>query len=492
MPATIRAELTNELEINVLGLLKNIQLLYVLPLAGLGYALFNSWKRYSFWSDELGSVSMSVLPLKEVMSAIAGDVHPPLFQLLMKVWVVCFGTDEPIVRLLSLLSCLLAALYLFYRTKDFSKVARWAVITIFTTCSLFPFYAQEARSYGVTLLLSTVLAVEFVSIGKGIPAIRSYYLTLTAIALSLTHYFGLLLSLSMLTVLVIEHRKTIEQRSVFSVGIVLCFVWPAVHYWLGLAALKSSKNSWMIVDGPLDTTRIFLRTFFPNLNDTLLLFCACCLIFLIVYSVSICKKNILGSVVVSSGLYKLVLVTSLMLFGIATIDAVSPISTERNFIVMLPVVSLLVGYCAQQVFYQKNQKVIFIIFIGVIVWAANSLIFTNYLLALKWAPQQNWRATAQFVIDNRKSQGLYYLRARDDEETDRVFNFYIKKLSANTLTVERKYIEQIADINGPAFIILGGANQGLFDMVKKHSTQPVLQIFQPTQSLNATTGVIEF
>jgi hypothetical protein len=296
----------------------------------------------------------------------------------------------------------------------------------------------------------------------------------------------------MLTVLVVEHRKTIVQRSVFLVGIVLCFVWPAVHYLLGLAALKSSKNSWMVVDGPLDTARIFLRTFFPNLNDSLLLFCACCLILLIVYSVSICNKNIFDNAAASNGLYKLVLVTSSMLFGIAAIDAVSPISTERNFIVMLPVVSLLVGHCAQQVFHQKNQKVIFIIFIGVIGWAANSLILTNYLLALKWAPQQNWRATAQFVIDNHKSQGLYYLRARDDEETDRVFNFYIKKLSANTLAVERKYIQQITDINGPAFIILGGANQGLFDMVKKHSRQPVLQIFQPAQSLNATTGVIVF
>jgi uncharacterized membrane protein len=208
---------------------------------------------------------MSVLPIKEVMSAIAGDVHPPLFQLLMKLWVLCFGTDEPIVRLLSLLSCLLAALYLFYRTKNLSKVARWAVITVFTTCSLFPFYAQEARSYGVTLLLSTLVAVQFLNIEKDTPVSRSYYLILSALALSLTHYFGLLLSLCILAVLVVEYRKTIEQRTVFLIGITLCFVWPAIHYWLGLAALKSSKNAWMVVDGPIDTARIFLRTFFQTL-----------------------------------------------------------------------------------------------------------------------------------------------------------------------------------------------------------------------------------
>jgi hypothetical protein len=65
-----------------------------------------------------------------------------------------------------------------------------------------------------------------------------------------------------------------------------------------------------------------------------------------------------GSTFVSSRLRKLLIVTSLMVFGVATVDAVSPISTERNFIVMLPVVALLVGYCAQQVFHQKNQKVL--------------------------------------------------------------------------------------------------------------------------------------
>jgi hypothetical protein len=476
----------------VVKLLKTIQLLYVLPLIGLGYSLYNSWKHYSFWSDELGSVSMSVLPIKEVMSAIAGDVHPPLFQLLMKLWVLCFGTDEPIVRLLSLLSCLLAALYVFYRTTDLSKVARWVVITIFTTCSLFPFYAQEARSYGVTLLLSTLVAVQFINIEKDPPVSRLCYLILSALALSLTHYFGLLLSLSILAVLVVENRKIIERRTVFLIGIALCFVWPAVHYWLGLAALKSSKNAWMVVDGPLDTARIFLRTFLPNLNDTLLALCACCLVFLIIYSVSICKKNMPRSTTVSSRLRKLLFVTSLMVFGVAAVDAVSPISTERNFIVMLPVVSLLVGYCTQQVFQQKNQIVIIVILLGVVGWAVNSLMFTNYLLTLKWAPQQNWRASAQFVIDNHSSQNLYYLRVRDDEETDRVFNFYIQKLSANRLTVERKYIQQMTDINGPAFLILGGANQGLFDMVKKQSPRPVLQIFQPTQSLNGTTGVIVF
>ena len=40
--------------------------LYVFPLIGVGLALYKSWSDYSFWADELGSVSMSLLPWREV------------------------------------------------------------------------------------------------------------------------------------------------------------------------------------------------------------------------------------------------------------------------------------------------------------------------------------------------------------------------------------------------------------------------------------------
>ena len=71
-------------------------------------------------------------------------------------------------------------------------------------------------------------------------------------------------------------------------------------------------------------------------------------------------------------------------------------------------------------------------------------------------PQQNWRRTAQYVVDNYKSGKLYDLCDCDDEEVDRIFNFYIKNLSADTLALERIYVEQLPDIKVVSILVLGG------------------------------------
>lgn len=475
-----------------MSFIKNWGFLYIFPLVGLGLAIYNSWMPYSYWADEIGSVSMSTLPIAGVLSAIGLDVHPPLFQLLMKGWVAVFGSDEPHVRLLSLLCCLCAAAYLFYQTRKINNISRWSTITIFSTCFLFPFYAQEARSYGLTLFLSTLLTVQYINYDIN-NSIRSViYLIFTALVLSLCHYFGLLLSLSVLFLLIVEHRKNIKVSVMLFCGFIFCLIWPAIHYLIGLAGLKSTKNAWMVIDGPVDTARIFLRTFFPNLSDNYLLLIALFLMSVIAYSAFINRKSALAEIPASNCLNKLIALLCLMLFGIVSVDTFSAISTERNFIVLLPSVSLIIGFAAERLLYKHKKITTYTTVLVIALWATNSLYFSYHLLKLKWEPQQNWRGTAQFVIDNYKLGKLYYLRNRDDEEVDRVFNFYIKKLSAETIALERIYIEQIPDIKAPSMLVLGGASPSTFELVKKRIPSSNLQIFQPKQSLGGTTGVMIF
>lgn len=464
---------------------------YVIPLIGLGLAIFNSYLPYSFWADELGSVSMSILPLKEVIASIIVDVHPPLFQLFLKGWVWIFGSDEPTVRLLSLLSCLIALIYLFFKTKIFNVYAQWATISIFTTCFLFSFYSQEARSYALTLLFSTILTIKFINFNKSKSVLPCLILILTAIGLSLIHYFGLLLSLSILSILLIQYRKCKKQTAYFATGILLLMVWPVAHYVLGLAKLKSSRNAWMVVDGPLDTGRIFLRTFFPNFNDLFLIFCASCLCLIIAFTINVAKK-IDGTNLISCSLYRLTALLLIMIFGIACADIITPISTERNFIVLLPAVSLVVGVCIELLIFKSHKIGSSIVVIATMMWSLNSLYFAQYLMHLKWMPQQNWKSTAQYVVNNYKSQSLYYLRNSDEEETERVFNFYVNKLSNGSLSLERIYIEQVSEIPTNSFLVLGGANPSVFEQVKTRSNRQGLKVFQPVQSLGWTTGMIEF
>ena len=50
---------------------------------------------YSYWFDELATVSQASLPLPELFRSILFDVHPPLYPLIISAWGNVFGLSEP-------------------------------------------------------------------------------------------------------------------------------------------------------------------------------------------------------------------------------------------------------------------------------------------------------------------------------------------------------------------------------------------------------------
>jgi uncharacterized membrane protein len=472
-----------------------LALLYLLPATGLGLAVYKSWANYSFWSDELGSVSMSLLVWSDVWAAILTDVHPPMFQLVLKAWVSLIGSDESLVRLFSLGCALISLAVLALNTRAMKGLAQWSAITIFTTSFLFPFYAQEARSYSLTLLLSTLVTVNLLKYHrqqnesrKGIWALFFY-----SIALSVTHYFGLLLSLCALSILAFEHRRDKKLICMCLATILTCLAWPMRHYASGLFELKGAKNAWMVVNGPIDSARIFTRTFFPASSDTLLVIYGSIFLMILAYGLLAQYRYQSPYNNQTPTIYRATSLLVSMIVVISVADVISPISTERNFIVLLPTLSILTGLLVYS-WLQRQEPLITsgVLIILIISTGLNNLHFAATLMSLKWGPQQNWRESAQFVVKNRTTERLYYLRNRDDEETDRVFNFYIQKLSDNTLSLERIYIGQIPEISRPAFLVLGGTSPSVVKEVMQLSKSPKALFFQPKQSLSSTTGVIIF
>jgi predicted membrane-bound mannosyltransferase len=58
----------------------------------------------SYWSDELATLTQVSQPsIAAMIEAIRGDVHPPLYNLLVYGWVRLFGYSEVVTRSLSLL-----------------------------------------------------------------------------------------------------------------------------------------------------------------------------------------------------------------------------------------------------------------------------------------------------------------------------------------------------------------------------------------------------
>lgn len=460
---------------------------YVFVLLGLLLCMNNIWLGYSFWVDELFSVTTAELPLVEQWRAMLSDVHPPLYQILLKFWIMLAGNSEPGVRLLSLLLTLAALVRLMQWSTKLNPWAQWATIAIFSTSFLFAFYAQEARSYALNLYLATLLTTSFTGY-DGISRRQLTKIVVLAILLSLSHYFGLLLSGSILLVLLFGTEKNIRNTATIIIGGLLCLIWPVIHLANGLR----DHPSWIVVDGPLGTLRIFFTAMLQLESATLIL---CAGAIMTALTILVLLKSVRYQLATDHArptLVKLVLALAVMLAFVITLDLMNPISTERNFIVLLPLVALIVGCVTDLLTKQGQSRWWLLICIALVSsWSAVNLSKSYRLMSLKWGPQQNWRATAQYAIDHAsENKKIYYFRNSDSEEVERVFNFYIKKLSGNKLSAERLYISQIPTVPRPAILIFGHTNQNDVNAIVRENRLKPESVYYPRQSLGSTTGVI--
>ena len=415
------------------------------------------------------------------------DVHPPLYQILLKCWILLVGNSEPGVRLLSLLLTLAALARLMWWSVKLNPWAQWAVIAIFSTSFLFAFYAQEARSYALNLYLATLLTTSFIDY-DGSSKWSLIKIAALAFLLSLSHYFGLLLAGSILLVLLFSAEKNIRNIATIILGGLLCLIWPFVHLVQGLR----SHPSWIVVDGPLNTLRIFFRAMLPLESSTLILVAALITITFIFLAIFKLVRSPPKIDWVRPALLRLVLALVVMLAFGMTLDLMNPISTERNYIVLLPVVAIIVGCIIDRLTEQGQSRWWLLICIALVgSWSAVNLSRSYTLMSLKWGPQQNWKATAQYAIDHAsENKKVYYFRNSDSEEIERVFNFYIKKLSDNKLSAERLYISQIPTVPRPALLIFGHTNQNDVNAIVRENHLKPDNVYYPTQSLGSTTGVI--
>jgi uncharacterized membrane protein len=106
------------------------------------------------WYDERYTQLLAGLPLDRLISATAGDVHPPLYYLL--VWGVSIaGNSALVLRLFSAVFSI-AALVMFWPLTKEVKLPTMARLVALAVMAFHPanlFYAQEARMYSFLQLL---------------------------------------------------------------------------------------------------------------------------------------------------------------------------------------------------------------------------------------------------------------------------------------------------------------------------------------------------
>ena len=169
----------------------------------------------TFWIDEGLSVGIASFPLAEIPGVLRQDGSPPLYYLLLHVWMDVVGSGEADTHALSLLFALLAIpAALWAGWTLFGRSAGWIGAALAALNPFLTIYAQETRMYALVILLSIVGTAAFVH--AFVFRRRRYVVLFAAVLLVMvyTHYWALFFSAGALAALVLVVREATERRQV--------------------------------------------------------------------------------------------------------------------------------------------------------------------------------------------------------------------------------------------------------------------------------------
>jgi mannosyltransferase len=157
----------------------------------------------SLWMDEGLSIGIASQPLFDIPGVLRVDGSPPLYYMLLSVWIDVFGDGPADTQSLSMAIALLAIPGGMW--AGWSLFGRRAGLICAALCAVNPFltnYAQETRMYSLMLLLSLLTAAAFLHVFAF--RRRSYLPAFVAFLALLvyTHNWGLFMGAGALVALV--------------------------------------------------------------------------------------------------------------------------------------------------------------------------------------------------------------------------------------------------------------------------------------------------
>ncbi len=222
------------------------------------------------WFDELFSVHAARHDWNGLISFVAADiVHPPLFYLLLKVWITIGGDSLLWLRLFPALTAIATLIPFFFLCRELNLRAaeiNLAVVLMAVSGHLIK-YAQELRMYSLLLLLTLCSLVLFVRFFySALDSKRCVAAALFAVNLLLvyTHYYGWMVIGVEWFFLLLARCRELRSFSIAVAILALCFApWVYTVAQAGAKAERLGQNiGWAVRPGFYD-----LAEYYASLNS---------------------------------------------------------------------------------------------------------------------------------------------------------------------------------------------------------------------------------
>jgi mannosyltransferase len=177
-----------------------------------------------FWIDEGISVGIAHHPFTAIPHLLRQDGSPPLYYLLLHIWIGWFGDGERATHVLSLLPALACIPLAFWLARSlFDRTAGWICAALATVDPYLTYYGQETRMYTFAALFSLVATGAFV---HGVIEGRRRWLVVLVVSLDLllyTHNWAIFFCVGLAVASVVFARRRWREAAVAGAAVALLY-----------------------------------------------------------------------------------------------------------------------------------------------------------------------------------------------------------------------------------------------------------------------------
>lgn len=232
------------------------------------------------WADELFSWQQATSSFAAQIEQLGGDIHPPLYFLLLKLFVAFFGDSLFSLRLFSVIPSVLTVGLLFnlaWRRTDKATAILAASIILFAPASIY--YAHQVRSYALCEMTTILVLAALLRYLESRRVLHLLAFLFLCIGLNYLHFIGpFFLAGIFAYTLWLRVAGRIDSHLFWSVFAALAVSGAALVPWLWFQLGRShmvaaQANVYAGLSGVIEAIKVFVKLlggFFPAIPALLI------------------------------------------------------------------------------------------------------------------------------------------------------------------------------------------------------------------------------
>ena len=252
-----------------INILKNA-FYYIIPIVLLIYFIINVLNT-SIWLDEAFSLFMMKHDIIDMVKCTAIDVHPPLYYILLKVFISIFRIVNPIIisKIFSILPIIILLIISYTTIKNtFGKKVSFIFNLLLLGMPHILYYSIEIRMYSFAFMFVTLLYLYSYRWCMNNNKKDLIKLTIFAIASVYTHYFSAISAMLIYFIILVYKIIKKEKKDIINIlisGIIVSLCYLPWIYVLLKQILQVKESYWIpaITNKKIEE---FINNFFKKLK----------------------------------------------------------------------------------------------------------------------------------------------------------------------------------------------------------------------------------